>query len=304
MKDFIINLYANKYFPIYLGVVIVVLLIAFFVVFFLGKKDQKKIEETQRLNAEAIKKASENGNANANTIVKSAPSENGTPVKETPSVVEKPITPASQVKPAALPNAPVQPSPVTKVVQNAPVTPITMPKTEQEPKITPSMPTVNPVKINEVKPAPVVNETINNIQKSAPIVEPTKVEPIKPAPVQKEIKPIISEPIKINEIPKTENKISNEETYHVKEVDKFKSLASSIDKDLTELENMKQNTNNIPNNEVANNITNTKVVNNIYSSVYVPKKEEPIKEEKTMEDDDFDFEETMNIELPKLKDDK
>ncbi len=294
MKDFIINLYANKYFPIYLGVVIVVLLIAFFVVFFLGKKDQKKIEETQRLNAEAIKKASENGSATVNSA----------PVKETIPVAEKPITPAPQVKPAALPNAPVQPSPVTKVVQNAPVTPAPMPKTEQDPKITPSMPTVNPVKINEVKPAPVVNETINNIQKSAPIVEPTKVESIKPAPVQKEIKPIISETIKINEIPKTENKISNEETYHVKEVDKFKSLASSIDKDLTELENMKQNTNNIPNNEVANNITNTKVVNNIYSSVYVPKKEEPIKEEKTMEDDDFDFEETMNIELPKLKDDK
>ena len=110
--------------------------------------------------------------------------------------------------------------------------------------------------------------------------------------------------IKINEIPKTENKISNEETYHVKEVDKFKSLASSIDKDLTELENMKQTINTIPNNEVANNIANTKVVNNIYSSVYVPKKEEPIKEEKPIEEDDFDFEETMNIELPKLKDDK
>lgn len=296
MKDFIINLYANKYFPIYLGVVIVVLLIAFFVVFFLGKKDQKKIKETQRLNAEAIKKASENGSATVNSA----------PVKETILVAEKPITPAPQVKPAALPNAPVQPSPVTKVVQNAPVTPMAMPKAEQAPKVTvtPTMPTVNSVKINEVKPAPVVNETINNIQKSAPIVEPTKVEPIKPAPVQKEIKPIISEPIKINEIPKTLNKVSNEETYHANEVEKFKSLASSIDKDLTELENMKQNTNNIPNNEVANNITNTKVVNNIYSSVYVPKKEEPIKEEKTMEDDDFDFEETMNIELPKLKDDK
>ena len=55
MKDFIINLYANKYFPIYLGVVIIVLLIAFFIVFFLGKKDQKKIEETQKLNLEKLK---------------------------------------------------------------------------------------------------------------------------------------------------------------------------------------------------------------------------------------------------------
>ena len=52
MKEFIVNLYANKYFPIYLGIIIIVLLIAFFIVFFLGKKDQKKIEETQKLNKE------------------------------------------------------------------------------------------------------------------------------------------------------------------------------------------------------------------------------------------------------------
>ena len=56
MKEFIVNLYANKYFPIYLGIIIIVLLIAFFIVFFLGKKDQKKIEETQKLNKEDLQK--------------------------------------------------------------------------------------------------------------------------------------------------------------------------------------------------------------------------------------------------------
>lgn len=61
MKQFIIDLYANDNFPIYLSCVIVVLLIAFFIVFFLGKKDKKKIEETQRLeriNADAFKEVS------------------------------------------------------------------------------------------------------------------------------------------------------------------------------------------------------------------------------------------------------
>ena len=61
MKEFIISLYSNENFPIYLGAIIIVLLIAFFVVFFLGKKDKKKIEMTQKLekiNAEAFKEVS------------------------------------------------------------------------------------------------------------------------------------------------------------------------------------------------------------------------------------------------------
>ena len=49
MKEFIVKLYENNNFPIYLGSIIGVLLIAFFVVFFLGKKDKKKIEMTQKL---------------------------------------------------------------------------------------------------------------------------------------------------------------------------------------------------------------------------------------------------------------
>ena len=42
MKDFIIELYSNENFPIYLGCIIAVLLVAFFVVLFLGRKDMKK----------------------------------------------------------------------------------------------------------------------------------------------------------------------------------------------------------------------------------------------------------------------
>lgn len=287
MKDFIINLYANKYFPIYLGVVIIVLLIAFFVVFFLGKKDQKKIEETQRLNAEAIKKASEKGSTNVNNTVNSMPIINAT----TP-VVEKTAT---------LPKTPVpQTKPITNVAQT---TSVTMSKVEQAPIATSSAPMANQVKPNEVKQNPVITENVSSIPKNIPVMEP-KVEQIK----TNMVRPIVTEPVKVNEIPKIENKVSNEEIYRANsnDIDKFKNLASSIDKDLTELENMKQNVsvNNNFSSEVANNPTNTKVVNNIYSSVYVPKKEEPIKEEVPIEDDDFDFEETMSIELPKLKDDK
>lgn len=49
MKDFILDLYANENFPIYLGLFIIVLLIAFFVIYFLGKKDLKKLIETGQL---------------------------------------------------------------------------------------------------------------------------------------------------------------------------------------------------------------------------------------------------------------
>ena len=49
MKEFLIRLYENPSFPIYLGAIILVLVIAFFVIFFLGKRDQKNYEKTQRL---------------------------------------------------------------------------------------------------------------------------------------------------------------------------------------------------------------------------------------------------------------
>lgn len=48
MKEFIVSLYSNEKFPMYLGIFIIILVIAFVIVFFLGKKDQKLIE-TQKL---------------------------------------------------------------------------------------------------------------------------------------------------------------------------------------------------------------------------------------------------------------
>ena len=112
MKDFIINLYANKYFPIYLGVVIIVLLIAFFIVFFLGKKDQKKIEETQKLNLEKLK------DIQNNTVVTNNEVKTSVPVQNTPA---QPVISAPEVKPVTV-NEPIQ-TPVAPVneVKTAPV---------------------------------------------------------------------------------------------------------------------------------------------------------------------------------------
>lgn len=50
MKDFIVKIYSNEKFPIILGIIIAVLVVAFIVVYFIGKKDQKKTEESNRFN--------------------------------------------------------------------------------------------------------------------------------------------------------------------------------------------------------------------------------------------------------------
>lgn len=130
MKDFIINLYANKYFPIYLGVIIFVLLVAFFIVFFLGKKDQKKILETQKLNLEKLKESQNNpetANNEVNSAIQSIPVQNSQiePVKVQPSTLtsevknEDAVKPVEKVAPIIPPvmEVPVKPAPeITKPV--------------------------------------------------------------------------------------------------------------------------------------------------------------------------------------------
>ena len=48
MKDFILKMYSNDNFTLYLTIALVVLIILFFIVLFFGKKD-KKLQETQKL---------------------------------------------------------------------------------------------------------------------------------------------------------------------------------------------------------------------------------------------------------------
>ena len=247
MKDFIINLYANKYFPIYLGVIIFVLLVAFFIVFFLGKKDQKKILETQKLNLEKLKESQNNpetANNEVNSAIQSIPVQNSQiePKEKAP----QPVNTASIVKPVT-------------VNQNFP---------------TPVTPVVEPVKVQQsTLVSEVKNEVaVKPVEKVAPIIPPVMEVPVKPAP---EItKPVIDEDV---------YKIKKEEDT----VNRLKELSESLDKEVAPL---------LPKEEVKKEINNTKVVSNIYSSVYVPNKD--VKEENTLSDD---FDDTMNIELPKLK---
>lgn len=153
MKDFIINLYANKYFPIYLGVVIIVLLIAFFVVFFLGKKDQKKIEETQKLNLEKLKDIQNNTVATNNEVKTSVPVQNTPAQSKVASVISAPeVKPVTVNEPIQTPVAPVNEVKTVPVVEPVKVTPVM--EVKKDIVVAPPVKEVPPVipPVMEIKP--------------------------------------------------------------------------------------------------------------------------------------------------------
>lgn len=266
MKDFIINLYANKYFPIYLGVVIIVLLIAFFIVFFLGKKDQKKIEETQKLNLEKLKDIQNNTMATNNEVKTSVQS-------------------APVVQTSAQPKAPVQPA-VAPVV---------------------SAPEVKPVTVNEPIQTPVA--PVNEV-KTAPVVEPVKVTPVMEvkkdivvAPPVKEVPPVIPPVMEIKPTIENTKPVIDDDVYRVNKkeeetVNRLKELSSSLDKEMKNLE-----TKPLVTPEVQKETTEKPKVMNVYSSVYVPNNNvvTPEKVETPVVENNDDFDDTIEIELPKLK---
>ena len=253
MKDFIINLYANKYFPIYLGVVIIVLLIAFFIVFFLGKKDQKKIEETQKLNLEKLK------DIQNNTVVTNNEVKTSVPVQNTPA---QPVISAPEVKPVTV-NEPIQ----------TPVAPVNEVKT---------VPVVEPVKVTPVM----------EVKKDIVVEPPVKEVPPVIRPVM-EIKPTIenTKPVIDDDVYRVNKK--EEET-----VNRLKELSSSLDKEMKNLE-----TKSLVTPEVQKETAEKPKVMNVYSSVYVPNNNvvTPEKVETPAVENNDDFDDTMEIELPKLK---
>lgn len=257
MKDFIINLYANKYFPIYLGVVIIVLLIAFFIVFFLGKKDQKKIEETQKLNLEKLK------DIQNNTVVTNNEAKTSVPVQNTPAQPKvAPVISAPEVKPVTV-NEPIQ----------TPVAPVNEVKT---------VPVVEPVKVTPVM----------EVKKDIVVASPVKEVPPVIPPVM-EIKPTIenTKPVIDDDVYRVNKK--EEET-----VNRLKELSSSLDKEMKNLE-----TKPLVTPEVQKETTEKPKVMNVYSSVYVPNNNvvTPEKVETPVVENNDDFDDTMEIELPKLK---
>ncbi len=275
MKDFIINLYANKYFPIYLGVVIIVLLIAFFIVFFLGKKDQKKIEETQKLNLEKLKEAQGNSNVINNEV--------------------KPI--AENIQKQSVENK-VEVQPVTQVVNSS---------VNSIPEIKPVINNTeenNDVKNNitePVKPIPSVETQVHTkIEAPANQVNIQPVEPIsKPEPIQVVDTPTVNvqptiQPVK----PMVDDDVYRVNKKEEETVNRLKELSTSLDKEMSTF-NTKPSVNEVkPVNEEKPKVMN------VYSSVYVPnnnvstpeKVETPV-----INDVEEDLEDTMEIELPKLK---
>ena len=257
MKDFIINLYANKYFPIYLGVVIIVLLIAFFVVFFLGKKDQKKIEETQKLNLEKLKDIQNNTVATNNEVKTSVPVQNTPAQSKVASVISAP-----EVKPVTV-NEPIQ----------TPVAPV-----------------------NEVKTVPVVEPV-----KVTPVMEVKK--DIVVAPPVKEVPPVIPPVMEIKPTIENTKTVIDDDVYRVNKkeeetVNRLKELSSSLDKEMKNLE-----TKPLVTPEVQKETTEKPKVMNVYSSVYVPNNNvvTPEKVETPVVENNDYFDDTMEIELPKLK---
>lgn len=279
MKDFIINLYANKYFPIYLGVVIVVLLIAFFIVFFLGKKDQKKIEETQKLNLEKLKEAQGNSTVTNDEIKQ--PAENI--ISQSKSEVNTVATPVI--------NHNVNSEPLIKPVVNQSIE-----NNITEPAI--QAPIVEtPVQVQQQKVETPIIQT--NLQPVEPIIKPEpiqvvdtpKVTPsVNVQPTIQPVKPVDDDVYRVNK--------KEEET-----VNRLKELSTSLDKEMSTF-----NTKPLVNeqiNEVKPVINEEKPkVMNVYSSVYVPnnnvstpeKGETPV-----INNVEEDLEDTMEIELPKLK---
>lgn len=300
MKDFIINLYANKYFPIYLGVVIIVLLIAFFVVFFLGKKDQKKIEETQKLNLEKLKEAQGNSTVTNNEIKQ--PTENiisqSKPEVNTVAtpVINHNINSEPLIKPVV--NQSIENN-ITEPAIQAPI--VETPVQVQQQKVANLTSQVKSQTVETpIKPVAPQNTTIPPVKtESTQVVETQAI-------VEKT--PAVNPSVNVKQTVQPVNPVVDDDVYRVNKkeeetVNRLKELSSSLDKEMSTFSAKPLVNEQI--NEVKPVINEEKPkVMNVYSSVYVPsnnvstpeKVETPV-----INNVEEDFDDTMEIELPKLK---
>ncbi|MBQ6841495.1 MAG: hypothetical protein IJO63_05220 [Bacilli bacterium] len=372
MKEFILGLYSNENFPIYLGVIIIVLVIAFFVVLFLGKKDKKKIEETQRLqkiNVDAFKETT----VPTNVAVPAPEAQNTLAVNQAPVVNESVINDVTLQMPTAPAEQTVAPVVAAPTIEAAPVVEAPVVPTVSEP-VVPAEPIIQ---------TPVIEMPVEPVQ-AAPVFELASTQVVDHHLLDKEEEQLIDKIngesldvdsykssqsveglVQENPVPKFNPDPVIEPYIPEPDLSNLSSLASSIEVELNELEKQKELAkpilDNMPSVEpivvnpvieptveppmvtpviempVAPEITPveitsvpviepvspmlenpvpvtpvleekteeifpaiteekapsnpTKVMTGVFSSVYVPKKEEP-----------SNFEETMAIELPKLKD--
>lgn len=328
MDKFIVALYENANFPIYLGIVIIVLMLAFFIVLFLGKKDKKKIEQTQRLQtiqADAFKEVSqavavETAPPVVETSLNQVPVANEVPVVETPIVPEIPVisvdnsslqTPVTPIvsQPVLEPTVPVVEQPVEEVVANPVINTIPVsqnvvneetykspqsidtlveekpvPKFNPDPVIEPYIPDVNLDNFEVL--ANSIDAELTALEKQQEIAKPI-IDNIVPeassAPVEQVIETPVApvEPVIIPDVPE----MVNVQTPSVAIVEPVIStpILTEIKPEPIKVE------------EPAVKTNPTKVVD-VFSSVYVPPKKEETKVE-----EDLMFDDTMAIELPKLK---
>lgn len=315
MKEFILNLYSNESFPIYLGIIIIVLVIAFFVVLFLGKKDKKKIEETQRLekiNIDAFKNESvatsvdvpENTNTLNNVVepvVNVEPIQTAVemPVPETPAI-QMPVTQPSienttepvismEIPESVTPDHPLFDNEEEHFVDkvngeeyNANIEP-EVPKFNPEPVIEPYIPEPDLTNLSNL--ASSIELELDELERqkelAKPILEQTQepiiIPPVEDVPgVQEEIAPVIEMPVVPNNVPV------------MPVIPETVDVTPMPEPVVPVIEEVKPDPIVTP---VETPIANpTKVMTDVFSSVYVPKKEEIPS-----------FDDTMAIELPKLK---
>ena len=254
MKEFLISLYENPSFPIYLGSIILALVIAFFVIFFLGKRDQKNIEKTQRLEAihdTAFQETTvpvqmdvapqvvtnEQLNNDLNNTISETPTQhiqmptaeddnplnvyniNPTPV-QTP-VVEQPVV-----------------APVVEEVQQVVETPVVEQPVIEQPVVQEPVIETPVVEQPVVAPTPVVEPVVETPVIEQHIVqEPVIEQPIIEQPVIET--PIVEEqPVQNNEVifPTIENNYETIDQAVDNKIDNLQNIASSISNELDSLE--------------------------------------------------------------------
>ena len=122
-------------------------------------------------------------------------------------------------------------------------------------------------------------------------------------PPVKEVPPVIPPVMEIKPTIENTKPVIDDDVYRVNKkeeetVNRLKELSSSLDKEMKNLE-----TKSLVTPEVQKETAEKPKVMNVYSSVYVPNNNvvTPEKVETPVEENNDDFDDTMEIELPKLK---
>lgn len=293
MKEFIVNLYANEYFPIYLGGILLVLIIAFFVVLILGKKDKKNIEKTQKLeqiNAAAFNEAnvSVNSEVTLEPVMQQEYTDDKTHVY--PAITPEVNPPREDIPNVETTQVVPETAPVVQVEQNpAVLEPVIM--VEQVP-VEPVIAPISPDIATPVAPAfiePTFTSTVENVI-PVPVVDNTEI-PVVQAPIENKNTALLEE----DEQPLLQNfdnlaaSISSELDSLQQAQDKYNSLTNQVPVEDTLFDETAQIEMPSLQVEVQQTPVEATPINNVFSSVYVPQK------------NDASFDDEEEIELPRLK---